>query len=364
MESFEIFEIVNILGLLLGLVFGAIAQKKQFCFSGSIKDYMLTKSTMRGSSVIMAMIVAIVSTNIISYFFEIDLTETSYYRDNINYFSIILGGAMFGVGMMLADGCSNRHLIKLAQGDKNSVISIVFIAIFAFATTKGFLYGFLDPIVNNPTLLDWSSKLGNITMNVYIVVGILFILLLILVKKMKRIFSLWDGVLVGLLVAAAWSITGIIGGESMERIINLSGITFVYPTAKSLELFMLYEVNELTFSISLVIGVLLGAFTMSKFNRRYSFGCTAAKGENRVKNNMIGGALMGTGGILSIGCTVGQGLTGLSTLAFASAIAIISIFISGAITAIYLNRKNQLPMCFIFEWNDDQKEENTVDFQI
>ena len=103
---------------------------------------------------------------------------------------------------------------------------------------------------------------------------------------------------------------------------------------------------------------------MSKFNRRYSFGCTAAKGENRVRNNMIGGALMGTGGILSIGCTVGQGLTGLSTLAFASFIAILSIFISGYITAIILNRKNQLPMCFIFEWEDDDKNGNPSDYQI
>lgn len=364
MDSFEVFEIINILGFILGLSFGAIAQKKQFCFSGSIKDYMLTKSTMRGSSVIMAMIVAIVSTTLISSFFELDLTETPYYRDNINYFAIILGGAMFGIGMMLADGCSNRHLIKLAQGDKNSIISIVFIAIFAFATTKGFLYGFFDPIVNNETLVNWSSNIENFTMNIYFVVGILILLLLFLVKRVKRILSLWDGVLVGLIVAAAWTITGVIGEESMERVINLSGVTFVYPTAKSLELFMLYEVNELTFSISLILGVLIGAFTMSKFNKRYSFGCTAAKGENRVRNNMIGGALMGSGGILSIGCTVGQGLTGLSTLAFASFIAIASIFIAGTITAIYLNRKNQLPMCFIFEWDDEDKKESSIDYHI
>ena len=364
MELFEIFEIVNILGFILGLTFGAVAQKKQFCFSGSIKDYMLTKSTMRGSSVVMAMIVAVASTAIISKFFELDLSETVYHRENINYFSIILGGAMFGVGMMLADGCSNRHLIKFGQGDKNSIISIVFIAIFAFATTKGLLYGFFDPIVNNETLLNWSSIIGSVTMNIYIVLAVLILTLLILVKKIKRILSLWDGVLIGLLVAAAWTITGVIGEESMERVINLSGVTFVYPTAKSLELFMLYEVNELTFSISLVIGVLVGAVTMSKFNKRYSFGCTAAKGENRVRNNMIGGALMGSGGILSIGCTVGQGLTGLSTLAFASAVAIGSIFISGTITAIYLNRKNQLPMCFIFEWDDDINKGSSIDYHI
>lgn len=359
MFNLEIYEIVNILGLVLGLVFGIIAQKKQFCFSGSIKDYILTKSTMRASSVIMAMIVAIASTHFVSQYFELDLTETSYYRDNINYFTIIIGGVLFGIGMMIADGCSNRHLIKFSQGDTNSLISLIFIAIFAYATTKGLLYGFLSPIINNPTLLEWSAFIGNITMNIYVVLAILILLLLFLVKKLKRIFTLIDGVIIGLLVAIAWTITGVLGEESMERVINLAGITFVYPTAKSVELFMLYEVNELTFSISLVCGILLGSFLMSKFNKKYSFGCTASQGENRVKSNMIGGALMGTGGILSIGCTVGQGLTGLSTLAFASAIAILSIFISATITALILNKKNKLPMCFIFEWKD-----NTPDYQI
>ena len=72
---------------------------------------------------------------------------------------------------------------------------------------------------------------------------------------------------------------------------------------------------------------------------------------------------MGTGGILAIGCTVGQGLSGLSTLAFSSALAIISIFISGLITAKILNKYDKLPMCFIFEW-DDEKKNKPIDFQI
>ncbi len=365
MESFEIFEIVNILGLILGVIFGMIAQKKQFCFSGSIKDYILTKSTIRGASVVMAMIVAIISTAFVSSYFKIEFFETPYYKENINYFVIVLGGLMFGVGMMLADGCSNRHIIKFAQGDKNSLISILFIGIFAFATVRGFLSGFFSPIINNPTLIQWSALIEEKVMNIYVVLTILVLILFVLIKKIKRVFSLWDGVLIGLLVATAWLITAVLGEESIERVVNMEGISFVYPTGKTIELFMLYQVNELTFSISLVLGVLIGAFTMSKFNKKYSFGCTAAKGENRVRNNMIGGALMGTGGVLAIGCTVGQGLTGLSTLAVGSGIAITSIFIGGVISAIYLNKKDELPMCFIFEWDDkDSKDSTNLNFQI
>lgn len=363
MFDLEIYEIVNILGLFIGIAFGIIAQKNQFCFSGSIKDYILTKSTKRGASVIMAMIIAIISTTIMANYFEIDLTKSAYFKSNINYLAIIAGGLLFGAGMMIADGCSSRSLVKYAQGDSNALITLIFIAIFAYATTKGILYGVLDPFINNSFLIEISSKIQNFQMNIFVVLAILVAILLYLIKKVRRVFSLFDGVLVGLLISVAWFVTGYIGQESMERVIDLSGISFVYPSAKALELFTYYEVNELSFGVSTVCGVLMGTFAMSFFNKKYSFGCTSNQNINKVKYNMIGGALMGTGGIMAIGCTVGQGLTGLSTLAFSSALAIISIFISAVITGNILNKYNKLPMCFIFEWDDNDKNK-PLDFQI
>lgn len=359
-ENFEIYQIVNALGLILGLLFGAIAQKNQFCFSGSIKDYIQTKSTRRGASVIMAMIIAIIATTIAGNYFEFDVTETRYYKEDINYFAIIIGGLLFGTGMMIADGCSNRQLVKFGQGDSRSLITLLFIGLFAYATTKGLLFDILNPFTNNETLIQWSSAIDNFTMNIYVVVAILFGILFMLTKNIKRMFTLIDGVLIGLLVAAAWSITWVLGQESMERIIPLDGVSYVYPTAQTIELFMFYQVNYLTFPICLVIGVIVGTFAMSFANKKYSFGCTASQKINRVTYNMIGGALMGTGGVMSIGCTVGQGLSGMSTLAFSSFLAISSIFISGVITARILHKKDKLPMCFIFEWKDKENQ----DYQI
>ncbi len=363
MFDLETYEIVNILGLFIGIAFGVIAQKKQFCFSGSIKDYILTKSTKRGASVIMAMIVAIISTTLMANYFQIDLTQSAYFKNNINYFAIITGGLLFGAGMMIADGCSSRSLVKYAQGDTNALITLIFIGIFAYATTKGLLYGILDPFINNTFLIEISANLENFKMNIFVVLAILVAILLYIIKKVKRVFSLFDGVLVGLLVSIAWFVTGYIGQDSMERVIDLTGISFVYPSAKTLELFTYYEVNELSFGISMVIGVLIGTFVMSFINKKYSFGCTSGQNINKVKYNMIGGALMGVGGIMAIGCTVGQGLTGLSTLAFSSALAILSIFISAVISGKILAKYNKLPMCFIFEWEDTDKNK-PIDFQI
>ena len=363
MFDLEIYEIVFIAFFGIAFIFGFFAQQKQFCFSGSLKDYIQIKSTKRAASVVMAMIVAIISTQIFASIFDIDLSSSSYFKNNINYFAIILGGALFGAGMMIADGCSSRSLVKFAQGDSNALITLLFIAIFAYATTKGLLFGLLNPFITNPTLIQWSSYIGNSQMNIYVVLAVLFIILILLVKKFKRIFTLIDGVLLGLLVSSAWYVTGVIGAESLEREIALSSIAFVYPIGKTLELFTYYEVNELSFPITLVCGILIGTFIMSSLNKKYSFGCTANQNINKVKYNIIGGSLMGIGGVLAIGCTVGQGLSGLSTLAFASFVAILSIFISGYITAIFLNKNNKLPMCFIFEWNDD-KTNKPIDFQI
>ncbi len=355
-ENYEIYEIVNSLGFLIGLVFGLLAQKNQFCFSGSIKDYILTNSTRRASSVVMAILVTVLSTYALSLYYELDLTQTNYFRDNINYFSIILGGALFGVGMMVADGCSSRHLIKFAQGDSNSLVTVIFIGIFAYATTKGILHSSIIQVSSNETLLKLSSYIDNTQVSIYLIVVPLLIALWLLTKSFKRILSLKDGFLIGLIITFGWYVTGVIGIDELERPVSFTSMTFVYPTAKTLELFSYYEVNELNFTISVILGVLIGAFFMSKINKKFSFGCTSNIKTSKLKSSMIGGALMGVGGVMAIGCTVGQGLTGLSTLAFASVLAILSIMISGYFTAIYLHKKEQLPMCFIFDWEEVDKK--------
>jgi uncharacterized membrane protein YedE/YeeE len=356
LENWEIYELVNLLALFIGLSFGIVAQKNQFCFSGSIKDYVLTTSTKRAASVVLSMIIAISSSYIVSNNFEIDLTQSMYYTATINYFSLIFGASLFGMGMMIADGCSSRHLVKFAQGDIKSLVVLIFIAIFTYATTRGILSGPMNDFIQNETLLKISSMIENKVLNIYAVLGILSIVLLILIKKVSRIIYLKDGFLIGILVSVAWYVTGIIGEDSLEREIALEGLSFVSPIAKTLEVFTTYQVTDLSFGVFLVLGVLLGGFIMSKFNRKYSFGCTSNLKSSNIQNNMLGGALMGVGGVLAIGCTIGQGLTGLSTLAFSSFIAIITIFTSGYLTALFLNKRDALPMCFIFEWEEEKSK--------
>lgn len=358
-ENYEIFEIVNAFALLMGIIFGVIAQKTQFCFNGAIKDYILISSTKRGSSVITAMITAIIATYMLTLFYDIDLNETMWLREEINYFTIILGGCLFGIGMMIADGCTSRHLVKFSQGDAHSVVTLLFIAIFAYASFKGILSNFVYTLISNETLLSLSSTIVNEQANIFMVLSFLFLGWFYLTKDLKRIYSLKDGILIGLLIAFGWYLTGVYGAESLEldtRYVPMTSVTFVGPTSRTLEFFTHYKTSNLNFGISIILGVLIGAFSMSKINTKYSFGCASDLKINKLKNSMLGGALMGFGGVMSLGCTVGQGLTGFSTLAFASIVAISSIFVSGSLTGLYLKKKNKLPMCFIFEWDDEKKK--------
>lgn len=361
MFDLEIYKIVNVLALIIGIIFGFTAQQKQFCFSGAIKDYLQIKSTKRAASVVFAMIVAIVSTAFVSSFFDLDLQKSAYFRENTNYFAIILGGVLFGAGMMIADGCSSRSIVKFSQGDSNALITLIFIAIFAYATTRGLLYGVFNPFINNETLIKLSSKIANFQVNIYLVLAILFALLIFFTKKLKRIFTLFDGFIIGLLVSFAWFVTGHIGSQSFERSVNFASLSFVYPSAQTLEFFTSSELNTLNFGICLVVGTMLGVYISTFFNKKYSFGCTANKNLNKVKYNMIGGSMMGVGGVLALGCTVGQGLSGISTLAFSSFLAVLSIFISGYFTGKFLHKRNKLQMCFLFEWDD--VEEKPINYQ-
>ena len=363
-ENYEVFEIVNALAFVMGALFGMIAQKKQFCFSGSIKDYILMQSTKRAASVVMAIIIAIVATYFVANINEIDLTTANYFKEDVNYFAIIVGGTLFGIGMMLADGCSSRHLVKFAQGDAYSLVTLLFIAIFAYATTRGFVSEYITVFTQNETLINISSYIANEQVGIFFILIPLVIFLFLLTKSFKRIFTLGDGVLVGLIIAGGWYVTGVIGADSMEKEIAVASMSFVYPSAQTLEFFSYYQVIDLSYGVSIILGVLCGAFVMSKFNKKYSFGCTSQLQHSKIKYNMIGGALMGTGGVLAIGCTVGQGLSGISSLAFASVVAILSIMISGFVTAKYLGKRDRLPMCFLFEWNDKQEEEAKANYQI
>jgi uncharacterized membrane protein YedE/YeeE len=341
------------LTLLLGFGFGFIAQRQQFCFSGGIKDIILFKHSKRTASLFVAITTALISTQAFLFFGNISLDNTRYYKD-INYLLIGFGGALFGYGMMVSDGCSSRHLIKVAQGEKDSFFVLIVLGIFAFFTYKILsLYG---NSIYNSTILnlfhhDSAYKLPFL--------ALLFALLLILYKtlpKLSNILQTWDGFFIGLSITLGWVLTYYFYNFLFIDI-SMQSLSFVYPLGKTVEYFVTGFNTKFIFifPVITIFGVVLGAFISSKTNKKYS---KKQMCDNSMMNppglakKLFGAACMGIGGILAIGCTVGQGLSGLSTLSLASFYAITSIYISAYITGLYMHNKNALIACFIFDFED------------
>jgi uncharacterized membrane protein YedE/YeeE len=179
-----------ILALTIGITYGVLAQREQFCFSGGIKDLILFKHTRRTASLIIAITTAIISTQIVAYFFDIDLLQSRYYV-NINYLFIIIGSLMFGYGMMISDGCSSRHLIKFAQGDRESFYILLSLGLFAFITYTLFTTYSEEIYSNGLVFITNASEVMQLP--IIAVAAILLFLLYKSLNKCSNIFQTWDG---------------------------------------------------------------------------------------------------------------------------------------------------------------------------
>ncbi|MDO9112617.1 MAG: YeeE/YedE family protein [Polaromonas sp.] len=345
-------------GFVLAFIFGAVANKTNFCTMGAISDIVNMAHWGRMRMWLLTIAVAVVGSNLLYYFGLIDLSKSVYQRPSLTWLSMLLGGFLFGVGMTIAAGCTNKNLVRLGGGSVRSLVVLVFLAISAYMTLKG-LFGqwrasYLDTVVLD--LSQWglttqglSQILARLTglpektalLTSALVVGLGLLVFVFKDKRFRGNLSQVTGAIaLGLLIVAAWFLTGNIGyGENPDTLETvyfatntrtLESLSFVAPTAFSLELLMLWTDKSMrvTFGIATVIGVVLGSFAYAVSTRQFRWEGFASLEDLRTQ--LTGAVLMGFGGVTALGCTIGQGLSGVSTLALGSFIALTGI-ISGAV---------------------------------
>ena len=260
----------------------------------------------------------------------VNLNQSLYLMPSYSWFLLPLGGLLFGYGMSLANGCGARALVLLAQGNLRSFVVLLCLGIAAYMTLTGVLAPlriYLNQLTSfTPTAVTISEGLLRT-----IIVGSLVVLLLwfALVSKAsgQRAKDLISGIIVGILIIAGWLTTGWLGDDPFEPI-PVTSLSFV-AIGDTIQYAMLSTGINLKFSIALVLGVLLGSFLSALIRRNYQL--SSFESPTQMARYIVGGLLMGVGGVLAFGCTIGQGLTGLSTLAFSSVIAAISIIIGARI---------------------------------
>ena len=336
---------------------GAVMQKTGFCSMGAVSDAFIMSSWERLRQWFLAIGVAIIGFTLMSYLGLIDPLKSFYTSNKFLWLSTIVGSVCFGFGMVLASGCGSKTLVRIGGGNLKSVIVFMVLGLTAYMTMRGFLgvirINTLDTFFitfatsqDLPSLL--SEPLGMARANLHLVLGLIiglaFIAYAISNKSFWTANNLFAGILVGLAICAVWWVSGNLGyvaedPNTLEEVFlvtnsgRMESLSFVAPYAYSLDWLMLYSDTSkvLTVGIVAVAGMVLGSFVVSLVTKSFRF--ETFRDAEDTANHLIGAALMGFGGVTALGCTVGQGLSGISTLALGSLLALPG-FIFGAYLAL------------------------------
>ncbi|MEO8134226.1 MAG: YeeE/YedE family protein [Betaproteobacteria bacterium] len=352
----------------IALVLGAVGQKTRFCTMGAVSDWVNMGDSGRMRSWVLAMAVALAGVTMLEATGTIDLSGETFppYRSaSFAWLRYLVGGLLFGVGMTLGSGCGSKTLLRIGGGNMKSltVLAVAALSAYAMLWTPLFETAFLPWIQATTINLSQhgmpTQEVGTIFAGMFglvpsrtlnLTVSILVALaMLVWVFKAADFRGSFDNILggavVGLSVVAAWYITGgplgrawkdyaAMAAEIPSRV-QTQSFTFIAPMGDTVRYLMhptdLWLVN---FGVVALIGVILGGFLYAAAAREFRFERFVTVKD--LASHVIGGVLMGVGGVLAMGCTIGQGVTGVSTLAIGSVLALLAIMLGAAGTMRFL----------------------------
>ncbi|GAA4403787.1 YeeE/YedE family protein [Quisquiliibacterium transsilvanicum] len=337
----------------LSFVLGAVMNRSGFCTMGALSDILNMGDWTRMRMWLCAIGVAVLGAQALALAGLVDLGKSIYTAPRLSWLSNLAGGFLFGFGMVLASGCGSKTLVRIGGGSLKAVVVFLVLGLTAYMTLRG-LFGvwrasFLDPVaIQLSTAQDLPTLLGagdaNTVRTLRLVlgggIGLALVAFALAGREFRSLDNLLGGIGVGLVVAGAWYVSGHLGfvaedPRTLEEAFvatnsgRLEAISFVAPVAYTLELLMFWSDASriVTIGIASVVGVIAGSFAWALASR--SFRWEGFAGPEDTANHLVGGALMGIGGVIALGCTIGQGLSGLSTLAIGSFIAFAAILAGG-----------------------------------
>lgn len=316
---------VLVAGLVIGVVFGVTGQRTGFCLNSAIRRQLFSGDGNKLRSFLLAIAVATLGTQLAVAAGLLDLSKSIYLPNKFSWLLVIVGGLMFGYGMILARGCGARTLVLFAQGNLRSLVVLLCMGVTAFATLTGVLAPVRTALAELTQVTLAHSTFESTALRWgFVMVFCSSLLIFVFSRKgfVKHRRDLVAGLVIGALVVAGWLTTGWLGADDFEPV-PLVSLTFVGPVGATIQYSMIATGTSLTFGIVTVMGVLLGAHVSSRLNGTFELvGFEAAADMPRY---IGGGVLMGVGGALAMGCSIGQGITGLSTLSYVSMLAFGSI---------------------------------------
>ena len=367
MES-HLHGIVLLSAFAIAAVMGAVMNKTHFCTMGAVSDWVNIGDTGRMRAWVFAMAVALASALALEAAGAVDLDKEVFppYRTGaFAWLRYIVGGLFFGIGMTLASGCGTRTMVRIGGGNAKSVVVLVFGALAAFAMMWTPLWAEAFQPWIQPTTVNLprhgvasqelsavfagmfgaqSTPLLHLAVGAAVVAGMLWFVWKSVDFRGSR-DNILGGAVVGLAVAAGWWLTGGPVGRSWKEFANFNmdvlpvrvqtqSYTFVSPMGDALH-YLLNPANFslVTFGVAGMGGVIVGSLAWALATRTFRVEWFASWGD--FGNHALGGVLMGMGGVLAMGCTIGQAVTGVSTLAIGSMLTFFSIVAGSVVTMRY-----------------------------
>ncbi len=342
---------------LLAFVFGAVGNRTQFCTMGAVSDWVAMGDLTRMRMWLLAIAVALLGASALHLAGLVDLSKSIYSSANFTWLSHLVGGFLFGVGMTLGSGCGSKTLIRVGAGNLKSLVVYVFLGIAAYMTLRGILGAFRVSVLEKaaislPTGQDLPSLLSLLTgvspgLWLALLACVIAAALIAFVYAGRQFRSSFDytlgGVVTGLVVVGGWYVSGHVGHVAedpntlQEAFVatntgRMEAFSFVAPLAFTLEYLMLWtdKSRVITFGIASAAGVIAGSLGYALATRTFRW--EGFRDAEDTAMHVLGGILMGFGGITALGCTIGQGISGLSTLALGSILTFAAIVAGSAAT--------------------------------
>jgi len=347
---------------ILGFILGYVVNKTNFCTMGAVSDLVNIGDTSRLKAWFLAIAIAILGVTILELVGAINVNDSRIpYRNSVLFWPrYIVGGIMFGIGMTLASGCGNKILIRIGGGNLKSIFVLLIAGLMALLMTRTDFYGLLfhswmSPLspdlaklgINDQSIQTIISSIfrldsGNIFSTLFVPLITIFFLFKFIFSSNKKLSAdnITSGIVVGLVVVFAWLLTGgQLGQAWIENndfldtpypSVGVQSFTFINPMGEAL-LYTTSGLNSffLTFGVAALLSTIFGSFVYALISKNLRLEWFANKHD--FIRHLIGGILIGIGGVLSLGCTIGQGVTGVSTLAIGSIITLISIIFGASL---------------------------------
>ena len=341
----------------LATVFGVIAQRTHFCTMGAIADVVNMGDWTRARMWVLAIAVAVLGFNAMVWLGWVDAKQSLYGGTRLLWLSAVVGGLMFGFGMVLASGCGSKNLVRLGGGNLKALVTVLVLGVAAFATLRGITavlrVSSVDTIFlelpagqDLPSLLAQRVGVAQPMLAMLLGAVVAFALTAWVMRKPEgRTAEVWwGGAGIGAVIVAVWWVSGRMGYVSEDpntlepaflatNSKRMESLSMVAPVAYALDWLMFFSDKSklLTLGIVSMVGVAFGGLLGSLADR--SFRWEGFGSVEDLTNHLVGGVLMGVGGVVALGCTVGQGISGLSTLSVGSMVATAAIVV-GAVLAL------------------------------